>query len=155
VNGHQLHEALSQIGGSGGGGATDPQTGMNTTNIANLQGDVGNLQGTVRNVQRDVTQIQGDITTIQGDVTTLQSDVLTIQGDVADNSIEIVANRADIDANTNAIAGISTGVSDLSDRVTLNEEANDRQDMHITTNTEAIAANVGRMWTLRPIEKPL
>ncbi|WP_028969732.1 YadA family autotransporter adhesin [Sphingomonas sp. URHD0057] len=74
VNGSQLY-------------AVDQQVQANTTDITNLQTDLGNVQVNVTNLQTDIGGIQTDITNVQTDITNLQTNFTTLQTQVDNISL--------------------------------------------------------------------
>jgi len=74
INGSQLY-------------AVDQQVQANTTDITNLQTDLGNVQVNVTNLQTDIGGIQTDITNVQTDITNLQTNFTTLQTQVNNISL--------------------------------------------------------------------
>ena len=137
VNGHQLNAVAVQVDDN----RTDIDA--NTTAIDDNRTDIDANTSAIDNVTTVINNTGDDVdqlALVVGDNRTdIDANTIAIgdnRTDIDANTIAIGDNRIDIEANTTAIAGISTGVGDLTDRVTANEETNDWQDTDIAANAE-------------------
>ena len=145
INGHQLFEVASGLDGritanTNNITALEGDVSQNTTDIANLQGELTIVQGDVTQNTTDIASLQGDVAVNQTAITNNTTAITTNTAAIGNNTGAITVNTASIGNNAVAIARMNTGVSDLTSRVEVNEDTNTEQDMRLDVQESQLAA---------------